>query len=48
MNVCKLFLLFMFLLTATFVVNSHIYARVYFIFLENVMKQTSNSFNTKF
>ena len=34
--------------TANFVTNSHIYSRVYHIFLENVVKQTSNAFNTKF
>ena len=32
-------LLFMSLLTAKFVKNSHIWARIYFIFLKNVLKQ---------
>ena len=38
----------MFLLTAEFVLNSHIKARIYFVFPKNVLKQTWNSFNTKF
>ena len=33
-------LLFMSLLTAPNVKNSHIYARIYFIFLKNFLKQT--------
>ena len=41
-------LLFMFLLTTKFVKNSHIQARVFFIFLKNVSKQSCDSFNTKF
>ena len=41
-------LLFMSLLTAKFVKNSHIWARVYFIFLKNVLKQSCICFNTKF
>ena len=36
----------MFLLTVPIVKNSHIQARMY-IFLENVLKQTRKSFNTK-
>ena len=36
----SLFLLLMSLLTAPIVRNSHIYARIYLIFLENVLKQT--------
>ena len=35
------------LLTAKFVKNSHVYARIYLIFLKNVVKQTRNTFNTK-
>ena len=41
-------LLSMFLLTAKLVKNSHILAKIFFIFLNNVLKQTRNSFNTKF
>ena len=41
-------LLFMSLLTAPIVKNSHIYARIYFIFLKNFLKQTWKSSNTKF
>ena len=37
----------MFLLTVPIVKNSHIQARMYYIFLENVLKQTRKSFNTK-
>ena len=33
---------------AKFVTNSHIYPEIYIIFLKNVLKQTWNSFNTKF
>ena len=40
--------LFMFLLTAKFVKNSHIQSRTFFIFLKNVLKQIWNYFNTKF
>ena len=36
------------LLTAPNVKNSHIYARIYFIFLKNFLKQTWKSSNTKF
>ena len=42
------FLLFMSLLPTKFVKNSHIWGKIYFIFLKNVLKQTRNSFNTKF
>ena len=41
-------LVFMSLIRTKFVRNSHIWAKIYFIFLENVLKQTWNSFNTKF
>ena len=41
-------LLFMSLLPIKFVKNSHILGKIYFIFLKNVLKQTGNSFNTKF
>ena len=41
-------LLFMSWWTAKFVKNSHIYARIYFVFLNIVLKQTWNSFNIKF
>ena len=41
-------LVFMSLIPTKFVRNSHIWAKTYFIFLENVLKQTWNSFNTKF
>ena len=41
-------LLFMSLLPTKFVKNSHIWVKIYFIFLKNVLKQTRNSFNTKF
>ena len=41
-------LLFMSLLPTKFVKNSHIWSKIYFIFLKNVLKQTRNSFNTKF
>ena len=40
--------LFMSLLPTKFVKNSHIWSKIYFIFLKNVLKQTRNSFNTKF
>ena len=38
----------MLLLATKCVKNSHIYARIFLIFLKNVLKQTWNSFNTKF
>ena len=41
-------LLIMLLLTNKFVKSSHISTRTFFIFLNNVLKQTWNSFNTKF
>ena len=41
-------LLLMSLLATKFVKNSHIWGKIYFIFLKNVLKQTRNSFNTKF
>ena len=41
-------LLFLLLLTAKLVKNGHIQARIYVIFLKNALKQTWNSFNTKF
>ena len=41
-------LLFMSLLPTKFVKNSHIWGKIYFISLKNVLKQTRNSFNTKF
>ena len=44
----NIFLLFMFLITTTFVKNSHISGRILFIFLKNVLDQTRNAFNTKF
>ena len=44
----NLLLLFMLLLTTKFVKNSQILPRIFFIFLKNVLKQTWNSFNTKF
>ena len=40
--------LFMFLIKVKLVKNSHIYGCIFFIFLKNVLKQTQNSFNTKF
>ena len=40
-------LLFMFLLTAKLVKDSHIYPTILFIFLQNVLKQTCSSFNSK-
>ena len=40
--------LFMSLLPTKFVKNSHIWSKIYFIFLKNVLKQTRNSFNIKF
>ena len=41
-------LIFMFLLTTNFVKNSHISARIVFIFLIGVLNRTWNAFNTKF
>ena len=38
----------MFLLTTKFVKSSQIYARTFFIFVNNVLKHTWNSFNAKF
>ena len=38
----------MFLLETKFVKNIYIKARIFFIFLANFLKQTWNSFNTKF
>ena len=40
--------LFRSLLATKFVKNSHIWDKIYFIFLKYVLKQTRNSFNTKF
>ena len=40
--------LFMFLLTVKFVNNSHIYESIFLFLVTNVLKQTWNSFNTKF
>ena len=36
------------LLPTKFVKKSHIWGKIYFIFLKNVLKQSRNSFNTKF
>ena len=41
-------LLLMSLRKIKFVKNSHIWSRIYLIFLKNVLKETRNSFNTKF
>ena len=41
-------LLFMSLLPTKFVKNSHILGKILFIFLKSVLKQTRNSFNTKY
>ena len=41
-------LLFMSLLPTKFVKNSHMWGKIYFIFLKNVLKQNRNSVNTKF
>ena len=46
--IAKFSFVFMSLLTAKFVKKSHIEARIYFIILKNVLKQTWNFFNTKF
>ena len=40
--------LFMSLLTALVVQNSHILAEIYFIFLKDVLNQTWKAFSTKF
>ena len=49
MIVCKIFFCFLYLYNQTkFVKNSHISSKIYLIFLKNVLKQTWNSFNTKF
>ena len=44
----KLFSFFMLLWTPIFVKNSNISATIFFIFLKNLLKQTWNSFDTKF
>ena len=44
----KLFSFFMLLWTPIFVQNSNISATIFFIFLKNLLKQTRNSFDTKF
>ena len=41
-------LVFISLIPTKFVKNSHIWAKIYLIFLKNVLKKTWNSFNTKF
>ena len=41
-------LLIMFSLTNTFVENSNIWPRLFFIFVKTVLNHTSNAFNTKF
>ena len=41
-------LLYMFLLTTKFVRNSHFQGRIFFIFLKTFLRETRNSFNTKF
>ena len=41
-------LLLMSLLPTKFVKNSHIWGKIYFSSLKNVLKQSRNSFNTKF
>ena len=41
-------MLFIFLLTTNFAKNNHIYARIFFIFLKNVLNKTWNAFNSKF
>ena len=41
-------LLFMFLLTALIANNSHILARIYFIFLKNILDQSWKAFNAQF
>ena len=43
----KLLSLFVSLLVALVIKDSHIFARVYFIFLKTVLKQTLKSFDTK-
>ena len=42
------FLLFMSLLTVTFAKSSHLSARIYVIFVKNVLKENLNSFHIKF
>ena len=44
----KVIFLFMLLWTPIFVENSNISATIFFIFLKNLLKQTWNSFDTKF
>ena len=44
----KFLLLFKFVLTAKLVKNIYILGGIFVIFLKNVLKQTLNSFNTKF
>ena len=41
------FLLSLSFLTAKFVKNDHVWSRIYFISLENVLKENSSSFNSK-
>ena len=41
-------LLFKFLFLTRFFRNSHIWTRIFFVFLKNVLQQTWNSFNSKF
>ena len=43
----KLLSLFVSLLVALVIKDSHIFARAYFIFLKTVLKQTLKSFDTK-
>ena len=43
----KLLSLFVSLLVPLVIKDSHIFARVYFIFLKTVLKQTLKSFDTK-
>ena len=44
----NIILLFMSLLIAPIIKNSHFYTRIYFVFLKKVQKQTWKPFNTKF
>ena len=44
----NLLLLFISFLTANFNKNSHVWYRIYFLFLKNVLKQTWSSFMTNF
>ena len=39
---------YMFLIITNFVKDNHIQARIWFIFLKNLLNQTWNAFNTKF